>query len=157
VSGWREVRLTALAIVLALIAAGLPPGAAAAPRHSRAPSQLVERFPLKPRTRAVMLPAVQVPRGALAPLPSNPTGGSPAWLYLLAACGCLMMGVAVVRELRTSPSRALARRRHDVAPAVLVALRPLFRYSAQRDAWILRGVGARRGPVLTPRRRRKTS
>lgn len=35
--------------------------------------------------------------------------------------------------------------------AVLVALRPLFRYSGWREAWVLRGVGERYGPVLRGR------
>ena len=45
------------------------------------------------------------------------------------------------------------RPRHDVAPLTLTALAPLFRYSLSRDAYILRGVGAKRGPVLRERRR----
>lgn len=43
------------------------------------------------------------------------------------------------------------RPRHDVPGAVLLALRPLLRHSAWRDAWILRGVGERYGPVLRHR------
>jgi hypothetical protein len=31
-------------------------------------------------------------------------------------------------------------------------LRPFFRYSTSRDAYVLRGVGGRFGPVLTIRR-----
>ena len=34
------------------------------------------------------------------------------------------------------------------APATLAVLRPLFRYSAGRDAYVLRIVGNRFGPVL---------
>ena len=49
--------------------------------------------------------------------------------------------------LRGSP-RGPSRPRHHVPRAVLVALRPLFRYSYQREAWILVGVGERYGPVL---------
>jgi hypothetical protein len=44
------------------------------------------------------------------------------------------------------------RKRHAVDDAALTALRPLFRYSYSRDAYILRLVGARAGPVLTPKR-----
>ncbi len=40
------------------------------------------------------------------------------------------------------------RRRHPVNRAWLVILWPLFRYSITRDAYVLRGVGRRRGPVL---------
>jgi hypothetical protein len=34
-------------------------------------------------------------------------------------------------------------------------LRPVLRYSATRDAFVLRGVGSHRGPVLRPDRRRR--
>ena len=55
------------------------------------------------------------------------------------------------RERGSAPSRSRrdpTRRRRDVPRAVFVALRPLFRYSYQREAWILVGVGERYGPVL---------
>lgn len=46
------------------------------------------------------------------------------------------------------------RRRHDLPPRVVLLLRPFFHYSAWRDAWILRLVGERFGPVIreTPAR-----
>ena len=37
--------------------------------------------------------------------------------------------------------------------ALVVALSPVFRYSYSRDAYILRAVGTKRGPVLADRRR----
>lgn len=40
------------------------------------------------------------------------------------------------------------RPRHYVPRWLVVLLAPLFRYSVSRDAYILRGVGQRRGPVL---------
>jgi hypothetical protein len=40
------------------------------------------------------------------------------------------------------------RPRHAVGHATLLLLRPLFRHSYSRRAWILRGVGEHRGPVL---------
>jgi hypothetical protein len=40
------------------------------------------------------------------------------------------------------------RERRRIRPATLVVLRPLFRYSAGRDAYVLRVVGNRFGPVL---------
>lgn len=46
------------------------------------------------------------------------------------------------------------RRRRYIGPRVLVLSRPFFRYSATRDAFILRGVGEHVGPVLRPRNRR---
>ena len=39
-----------------------------------------------------------------------------------------------------------------MAPWKLAALAPLFRYSYSRDAYILRGIGTKRGPVLQERR-----
>ena len=42
------------------------------------------------------------------------------------------------------------RTRRQVHPLVLTALRPLFRESYAREAWVLRGVGNRFGPVLRP-------
>jgi hypothetical protein len=40
------------------------------------------------------------------------------------------------------------RDRRRIRPSTLVVLRPLFRYSAGRDAYVLRIVGNRFGPVL---------
>jgi len=48
------------------------------------------------------------------------------------------------------------RPRHYVAPATLVVVRPLFRYSQFRDAYVLRIGGDHVGPVLK-RDRRKSS
>jgi hypothetical protein len=45
--------------------------------------------------------------------------------------------------MRDSP-----RERRRIRPATLAILRPLFRYSAGRDAYVLRVVGNRFGPVL---------
>jgi hypothetical protein len=40
------------------------------------------------------------------------------------------------------------RDRRRIRPATIAVLRPLFRYSAGRDAYVLRIVGNRFGPVL---------
>jgi hypothetical protein len=40
------------------------------------------------------------------------------------------------------------RPRRYVSPRVLTVLRPAFRYSRSRDAYILRGIGKQTGPVL---------
>jgi hypothetical protein len=45
------------------------------------------------------------------------------------------------------------RPRREVKPSVVKLASPLFRYSQSRDAYVLRGVGARIGPVLRPRGR----
>lgn len=42
------------------------------------------------------------------------------------------------------------RKRRYVSPSLLSALRLLFRHSGSRDAYVLRGVGQRMGPVLRP-------
>lgn len=44
------------------------------------------------------------------------------------------------------------RPRRYVRPATLRLLRPIVRYSASRDAFVLRLVGKRVGPVLRPKR-----
>lgn len=54
--------------------------------------------------------------------------------------------------LRTLP-RANPRPRRAVPTPLLLGLRPLFRYSAWRGAWVLRGIGEDHGPVLVPRGR----
>jgi hypothetical protein len=44
-----------------------------------------------------------------------------------------------------------------VSPRTARLLTPVFRYSIGRDAYVLRGVGNRRGPVLTVRRERSAA
>jgi hypothetical protein len=46
------------------------------------------------------------------------------------------------------------RRRHYVPAPLLTVTRPLFRYSATRDAFVLRIAHGRTGPVLKRERRR---
>jgi hypothetical protein len=46
------------------------------------------------------------------------------------------------------------RPRHYLPPYLMLLLRPLLRYSHTRDAYVLRAVGSRRGPVLRADRRR---
>ena len=50
--------------------------------------------------------------------------------------------------------RSTPRPRREVSPALLAALSPLFRHSVARDAYVLRGIGSKRGPVLVPRAER---
>jgi hypothetical protein len=49
--------------------------------------------------------------------------------------------------------RTVKRPRRYISRHVLLVLRPAFRYSAMRDAYVLRGVGRHVGPVLRPNRR----
>ncbi len=51
--------------------------------------------------------------------------------------------------------RSTGRQRRYVARHWLLLARPLLRYSATRDAYVLRLVGRRAGPVLRPDRRRR--
>ena len=51
------------------------------------------------------------------------------------------------------PLTRSARPRRYVPRALLLAARPLFRHSASRDAYVLRLVGSRYGPVMRPERR----
>jgi hypothetical protein len=47
------------------------------------------------------------------------------------------------------------RRRHYVSRPTLALVKPLFRYSLGRDAYVLRGIGGSRGPVLRRERRNR--
>jgi len=49
--------------------------------------------------------------------------------------------------------RTVKRPRRYVSRYWLLLLRPILRYSTSRDAYVLRGVGRRVGPVLRPNRR----
>jgi hypothetical protein len=49
--------------------------------------------------------------------------------------------------------RTVKRPRRYVPRLFLLALRPLYRYSAPRDAYVLRAVGRNYGPVIRPDRR----
>jgi hypothetical protein len=61
------------------------------------------------------------------------------------------------RALAAPPAPMIAspRPRHQVPAPMLALLRPLFRYSEFRDAYVLRGVGQTRGPVLRASRGRR--
>jgi hypothetical protein len=49
-------------------------------------------------------------------------------------------------------ARHTHRPRRTVSPVVVRALGPFYRYDDIRQAYILRGVGSRLGPVLRPKR-----
>ncbi|HEV3070498.1 MAG TPA: hypothetical protein VGY76_03620 [Solirubrobacteraceae bacterium] len=51
--------------------------------------------------------------------------------------------------------RSAVRPRRYVARGWLLIFRPILRYSATRDAYVLRAVGSKRGPVLRANRRRR--
>ena len=48
-------------------------------------------------------------------------------------------------------ARTTPRPRRQVDPTVIRRLTPVVRYSAGRQAYVLRGIGGRFGPVLVPR------
>ena len=61
--------------------------------------------------------------------------------------------VALAMYLRSGPPtshgyavRTTPRRRRQVPPWVITVLSPLFTYNAHRRAYVLRGIGKRRGP-----------
>ena len=47
--------------------------------------------------------------------------------------------------------RSKPRRRREVSPALITALAPVLRYSVVREAYVLRAIGSKRGPVLKPK------
>jgi len=51
--------------------------------------------------------------------------------------------------------RRVRRKRRYIQPWLFFLLRPLFRHSGGRSAYVLRGVGNRFGPVLRVDRRRR--
>jgi hypothetical protein len=53
-------------------------------------------------------------------------------------------------SLLTGDAVRTRRERRYVSPALLSVLRPIFRHSSSRDAYVLRLVGNRMGPVLRP-------
>ncbi len=53
--------------------------------------------------------------------------------------------------------RSAVRPRRYVAGHWLLLLKPALRYSASRDAFVLRAIGNSTGPVLRPDRRRRQS
>jgi len=57
-------------------------------------------------------------------------------------------------DVRKRGMRSEQRPRRYVAPQWLLALAPVLRYSATRDAYVLRVVGNSYGPVLRSERRR---
>ena len=59
----------------------------------------------------------------------------------------VLVDLALVRRSR----RTSARRRHEIPRALLFLLAPIYRHDKARDAWVLRLVGKRLGPVLRPR------
>jgi hypothetical protein len=86
----------------------------------------------------------------------------PSWLVLLAPLVVSAALVALAMYRRGGPPTAhgfavhtTPRRRREVPRWAITLLSPLFTYNEHRRAYVLRGIGTRRGPVLRVRRRRE--
>ena len=82
------------------------------------------------------------------------------WLLFLVPVALVVLMVWLVAYARSGPPTAYGyalgnepRRRRQVPASVIRLLTPLFAYNHHRDAYILRGIGNRRGPVLKVRGR----
>ena len=65
----------------------------------------------------------------------------------------MSMGGGLLHDFRP-PMRTAHRIRHYVPPSTLTLARPMLHYSPRREAYVLRLVGNRVGPVLRRDRRR---
>lgn len=84
----------------------------------------------------------------------------PSWLVLLAPLVVSAALVALAMYRRGGPPTAhgfavhtTPRRRREVPQWAITLLSPAFTYNDHRRAYVLRGIGTRRGPVLRVRRR----
>ncbi len=116
--------------------------------HLRPTASAAARSPRPVDAHASTPPAL--PRQLQNPaMPNHPEGAGPGsvfWLMLagLIAASVLLIGAALSRRFRGRP-----RRRHYITPGKLAIARLAgFRYSHGRDAYVLRLVGNRFGPVL---------
>jgi hypothetical protein len=153
-------------VAIGLIALPLLFGAAAGDSIGSAPS-LTHQFPLgtktlsRSTTTATGGGSTTTSPAATATTPQRPAGAasaahkrtdgampSPAVLALIGAViAVALLSWAVIRSSR----RRAPRRRHEIPPALVRLLAPLFRYDQRRYAWVLRGIGWRFGPVLRRR------
>ena len=167
----------AISIGLATLAIGAPPSAGQRNEDGPASSSsaLQEEYPLhKPRRccsdRAVPSTATVEPPGVGPGDGANDSDWAmPLLLALIAA-----LGLGLVLRLIPPASRAISatvaarhpdptivervyvpsprQPRRMVRPIVISLARPLFRYSWDQDAYVLRLIGERRGPALEPKR-----
>jgi hypothetical protein len=148
----RALQIVATAILTLATAAS----AAAAPP----PKSLTHKYPLGTQTlccQSQAKPATQhrsAPTTGPTPAPSTHTHRAhhdhlPLWLPIVLIVPAIL--VFIFDRLPSRKTRGRPRRpRRDVPPTMLFALRRIYRYDWQRDAWVLRRVGARVGPVLRP-------
>ena len=156
----------ALSLMMLAVAVGVGRGQPAdTGQTATAPSQLTEEYPLGKRRLCCAetgTAAAASAKGSAArsPGPSGgPSDGNPMlWLLLLVPLAVLVFLVWLVAYARSAPPTAYGyalgnepRRRRRVPPSVIRVLTPLFAYNHHRDAYVLRGIGNRRGPVLKVR------
>ena len=143
-----RVALVALALSLMLFAVEVGVGQG---QTTTAPSQLTQEYPLGKEKLA------RGERSAGASDRNGPDdGNSLLWLLLLAPVAVLVLLVWLVAYARSSPPTAAygyalgneQRQRRHVPAVVIRLLTPLFAYNHHRDAYVLREIGHRRGPVL---------
>jgi hypothetical protein len=93
-------------------------------------------------------PAQPPHRRATAP-PAHRHGHVRLWMLggvVAAALAFLALDWLALRRSR----RVMPRPRREVSPTTLFLLAPIYRYDVDRDAWIVRAIGERYGPVLRP-------
>lgn len=123
----------------------LRPGALRRARSPRPGDIRPGTAPRLPHTAPGQVVPKSLPSRAVATVPAS--GGLPMfWLLLagLTAAAGGLVGVAVSRRTRTFPRP----RRHISSRTMVIARLAGFRYSRHREAYVLRLVGNRFGPVL---------
>ena len=167
----------AISIWLATLAFAAPPAAGqrATGGPAGASAELQEAYPLhEPRRCCSDRPtpsaaAVEPPGGGPGDGADDSPWAMPFLLAVLAALG-LVLVLRLIPPTSRAISAAVAARRPDpmlvervyapsprrprrvVSPIVIGLARPLFRFSWDEDAYVLRLIGERHGPALAPKR-----
>ncbi len=153
-------RVVVLGVLAFVVAAG--PGQAQDTgddgERARPPAKLTEEFPLGNRRLCCGSGPASSGRGSQAGDPSPPRSSPSVLPFVLVPLAVAAGLMALAVYARSAPGGAYGysidvrpRPRRSVSPLVLTLLRPLIKYHYRRDAWILRTVGDRVGPVLRPR------
>jgi hypothetical protein len=163
-------RLLGLAVAAAIgpISLTLPSGAAAAGGGGSA-GALTHQFPLGTQTLSRSTtaaggastttshqPSAATPHRPVAAAPATHTSthtgtsthGGILALALLGLIGVVIAVALLTRAVIRRSRRVVPRGRHEISPALVPLLSPLFRYDQSRYAWVLRGIGRWFGPVL---------
>ena len=89
-----------------------------------------------------------------AATPNTGHGSAVDWILIAVAIVAAVLLLLLNWLRRRRSRRVVPRPRRAVPHAALVLLSPIYRYDHDRDAWILRAIGNRYGPVLRPGRYR---